>query len=278
MSGPSILWRGLALGAGTPFKVTSIEGWEDLVGVDSEDQPRTRGDGEFDSELWGQARVVTIEGHFVSRDAAPALVAALQAVTGIRNTVDALQITNLDRTLTAFGRIRRRSLPTGMTLNVGLQRYTLQWRCSDPLRYGPQQNPSTGLPTSGTGLTYPLSYPLDYGTPGNPGQIVLDNTTGTADASMLLTVNGSLPLGFEVSSAGQRLTYPVAVPAGQPVVMDTAVGTVKVEGTADRRINLTNADWLRVPAGQAATLQFTSLGGTYDPAATLSAQFRPASW
>jgi hypothetical protein len=89
--------------------------------------------------------------------------------------------------------------------------FALQWRCPDPLRYGSSQSYGPiGLPTSGGGLVYPLVYGLTYGTQGTVGQLTLTNA-GTADASVVFTVTGSLPLGFQISSSdGQRLTFPEA--------------------------------------------------------------------
>jgi hypothetical protein len=53
---------------------------------------------------------------------------------------------------------------------------------------------------------------------------------------------------------------------------------VLAEGSADRRGELTVADWLLVPAGTALTCQFTSLGGAYDPYARLTGVVRPTYW
>lgn len=44
----------------------------------------------------------------------------------------------------------------------------------DPLRYGPAVTVTTGLPTAGGGLAYPIVYPINYGTPGNPGRVVTE--------------------------------------------------------------------------------------------------------
>jgi hypothetical protein len=58
------------------------------------------------------------------------------------------------------------------------------------------------------------------------------------------------------------------VSLGETLTIDTGEGTIVAEGTADRRGNLTVADWIQVPPLSTITLQFTSLGGAYDPAAT----------
>ena len=47
---------------------------------------------------------------------------------------------------------------------------------------------------------------------------------------------------------------------------------------ASRRGSLTSADWMLIPAGGSRTIQFTSLGGVYDPAAQLTATVAEANW
>ena len=163
---------------------------------------------------------------------------------------------------------------------IGRFGWSAQWRCPDPLRYGPPQAAqSTGLPTSGGGLAWPLFTDgfLDWGQPGDPGQITLTNP-GTADAPIPLRVTGPLPGGFEVSADGGRLTYPTDVPAGQTIWIDTGDGSVLAEGTADRRLNLTRADWLLVPAGGSMTLQFTGLGAYSADARLTVPGFQAVYW
>jgi Phage tail protein len=269
-----ITWRGLTLGGDSPYVVQSVSGWDDLPEVRSLSAARARGHGEHVGDQFGGARIVTVEGK-VAGGARDELVRALQDAAPVSSDLEPLTVNMFGRHLTAGARVVRRALTVGLTYGVGETPFALQWRCPDPLRYGPARTASTGLPTSGTGLAYPLTYPLDYGTLGNPGQITLANE-GTADAPVVFDVTGPLG-GFEISAGGRRITYPTAVPAGQTVTVDTGAGTVVVEGTSSRRAHLTAADWLHVPAGTALTVQFTSLGGT-DPAATLTARWSAAYW
>lgn len=287
----TISWRGLTLGGdgGGRYRIQSIEGWEDLPPVRSGDESRARAHGDHAGQQLATGRTITAKGVFVDRDDTLGLFLAMQAATPLRDaddpTLDELTITSRGRTLTSFARVVRRSLPQDIDNNNGTNKWALQWTAPDPLRWGAVQSPlSTGLPTSGGGLVYPLVYPLSYGTGGNPGQITLTNP-GTAPAPIAFQVVGGLPLGWEVSSAGERLTYPVEVPAGQTLFGDTGYGTLLAEGTADRRNNLINADWIQVPAAATdgtpgtSTLQFTSLGGAYDAAAQLLVpQPRGAYW
>lgn len=268
---PEIAWRGQTLGGDSPFRIQSIDGWEDLPPGRSSDEPRSRSHGEHRGQYLAGGRTVTVKGVIVDPGLAAGSVLALQAATPfMADTLDELTITMYGRTLTAFARVERRNLPQDLGYGVGVSSWALQWHAPDPLRYGPLQAPmSTGLPTAGGGVTYPLGPTWTYGDPGDPGRITLTNP-GTAPAPIFMEVTGGLPFGFEVSAAGQRDVYPVEVPAGQVVSIDTGTGAVLAEGTADRRTNLTVADWPHVPPGSSLTLQFASLGGAFDPAARLA--------
>jgi hypothetical protein len=279
MTDTAVTWRGITIGGGGDFHVEEITGWDDLPDITSYDQARSRGHGDHTGSQYARARIVTVSGSIASPTARNTLARALIAGSPVEtDLLEDLSIQTFGQVLTAGARLIRRSLPVGENYAAGVVPFALQWKCPDPLRYGAPQPPiSTGLPTSTGGLVYPLTYGLTYGTAGNPGQVALTNP-GTADAAIVFTVTGGLSSGFEVSAAGQRITYPYEVPAGQTLVIDTAAGSALVEGTADRRGYLTNSDWMQVPAGGSLTVQFTSLGGAYDPAATLTASTRPAYW
>lgn len=279
MADGQITWRGLTFGGDSPFGLTSIAGWEDLSDVADYSEPRARGNGEHVGDLYGRARIVTVEGEIVDQVALGQLVAELRAATSLDSTVRDLSVDLFGVVLTAGARLLRRSVTVdNSSYSFGAAKFALQWRCPDPLRYDAAETTiSTGLPSGGGGLAYPLTYPLDYGAAGTTGNVTLVNG-GTADAPIRFAVRGGLPQGFEISAAGSRLRYPVPVPAGQVIEIDTAAGTVLVEGTASRRQNLTVADWIMVPAGMSLPVQFTSLGGAFDANASLTAIYAAAFW
>lgn len=287
MNATSIVWRGLTLGAGSVFRIRTLEGWEELPPSRYDKRVRARAHGAHPSSVYADERLVVVEGYCWSSTDRDALLKQLQRFTAFGSDIAAepLAITAAGRTLTAGAQLlQARPMLLRGEWGIGRFGWLLQWRCPDPLRYDAAQTLSTGLPVASGGLAYPLAYPLDYGTPGATGQITLSNG-GTADAPIAMQITGSLPQGFEVSAAGQRLTYPVVVPSGQTIGINTDDGTVLIEGTASRRGNLTNAAWMRVPradpvTGQAGilTLQFTSLGGVFDAAARLAATVKPAFW
>lgn len=277
MQPTSVVWRDLSLatGATTPYRIVSLEGWSQRPAARYDKQLRSRAHGAHSSPVWADERIVTVEGRCAAEEERDALFLALDQRFTFDGGEEPLTVSIAGRTLTAAAQLLRYDpIMVAGQWGVGRFGWIAQWRCPDPLRYGPVQPASTGLPTSGGGLVYPLTYGLSYGAAGNPGQIVLAND-GTADAPILFTVTPPAAGGFEISAAGQRLTYPVTT--AETLTIDTGAGTVLAQGTADRRANLTNADWIQVPAGGSITVQFTSLGA-YDGAATLAASWRSASW
>jgi hypothetical protein len=256
-----VVWKGITLGGQGSYIVTDLTGWDELPGLNDLSTPRVRGHGDHLGDQFSQARTVTITGTIVDDPAnRDTLALALVAASTVTSSLDTLAITTFDRQLFASARVTRSMVQAGPTYGVGAVPFALQWKCPDPLRYGPAQaSVSTGLPTTGDGLVYPLVYPLAYGAAGTPGQVTLTNT-GTAPAPFVANVTGSLPNGFELSSAGQRIRYETTVPSGETLTIDTGEGTVVAQGTADRRGNLTVSDWIQVPPLSTITVQFSSLG------------------
>lgn len=282
MQPTSVLWRDLTFttGADATYRILEIEGWEGRPPTRYDKQLRARAHGAHPSAVWADERLPTITGRCWSQEDRDALFADLDRRFSLDGGEEPLTVSVAGRTLTAGAQLLRFD-PALVRDEWGIGRFgwVAQWRCPDPLRYGlPQAWQSTGLPTSGGGLTYPLTYPLSYGAAGVTGQVALTND-GTAPAPFVMEVRGPLPLGFEVSAGGRRLRYETEVPAGETLTIDTATGSVLAQGTADRRTNLTVADWMQVPARSSLTLQFTSLGGTYSALASLAVPgFRSASW
>jgi hypothetical protein len=285
LSKTTVTWRGLTIGAGTRYRMRTLEGWEELPPSRYDKQPRVTAHGAHPSPVYADERIVGVEGYCWTGDDRDALLAALRAYFTYEDDAETLTVDVAGRALTAGAQIIT-AAPKLLRGEWGVGRFgwLLQWRCPDPMRYGPPQSLSTQLPLPGGGLAYPLAYPLDYGAASISGRITLVNP-GTADAPILFTVTGPHDVGFEISAAGKRLTYTAPVPAGQTITLDTATGEVLAEGTASRRGNLAVADWMQIPRADPATgtpgaltVQYTSLGGVRDPAAVLAATVSEAHW
>lgn len=274
-----VMWRDLtfATGQDAPYRLLAVDGWESTPPPRYDKVNRSRAHGAHPSPVWAEERVVTVEGRCWSQDDRDSLLRELKARMTFDGGEEPLTISLGGLTLTAAAQFLRCD-PAVVAGEWGIGRFgwAAQWRCPDPLRYGAEQTAVTGLPTFGGGLSYPLSYPLNYGAAVNPGVVTLTNP-GTAPAGILFTVTGPLPGGFQLSAGNDLITYPTAVPAGQVITVDTTTGHVLAEGTSDRRSDLSQADWMQIPPGGQLTVRFTSLGG-YEADASLQATTRAAYW
>ena len=161
--------------------------------------------------------------------------------------------------------------------------FAIDMLAPDPLRYGPDVPESIGLPTSGGGIVYPVTYPIGYGAAGYPGQITVSNP-GTAGTYSLLEITGGLAGGFELTevTTGQVIRFERPIPAGSTVYLNPRTGRASIDGQSDVSGYLTRSEWWSVPAASGGipgsrVVQFNAIGAaTGTP--TLTARTAPAYW
>jgi hypothetical protein len=125
-------------------------------------------------------------------------------------------------------------------------------------------------------LSFPLSFPLSFGTPGIPGVVTVTNT-GEAVAWPTYTVTGPVTAPIITNTTSGRVLQwasSFTLEAGQTMVVDCDARSVTVNGAA-RRDTLRVADWAPLTVG-ANVIVFNG-SGTYDPAAGLTVRWR-SSW
>lgn len=148
----------------------------------------------------------------------------------------------------------------------GLASYELVMVARDPVKYGSARVLSTGLPTAGGGLEYPLHSPagaLFYGANGNLGRVTLTNA-GTAAVWPSVVVSGGLTAGFYIQrlDTGQVVRYDRVVPDGSTLSIDFRTGEVLVDGISDGSTYLTRSEFFSIGPGVSADVQFNAIGGS----------------
>ncbi|TFD41757.1 hypothetical protein E3T37_03640 [Cryobacterium sp. TMT2-10] len=153
----------------------------------------------------------------------------------------------------------------------------------DPLRYGPAVSVSTGLPTPGGGIAYPVPYPISYGTPGDPGRVLTLNT-GAAETFSMLEVTGGMSGGFELVEGvtNSTLRFERPIPDGSTIYLNPRTGRVSMDGPSDVSRYLTRSEFWSVPAAVGGApgsrlIQFNSLG-VVTGTPILTARTSPANW
>ncbi|WP_399088034.1 phage distal tail protein [Streptomyces sp. BBFR2] len=283
----------LLLGPGTAYRWRTLTGWEETPGLDSGTTARADAHGAFPGALLAQPRTITLDDIVIRapRDQLGATLAALNRATAIRDDEQPLVIHLDDRgPLLVFARVLRRAVPVGVGYRVGtVTGAAVQFEASDPRRYSvAEQRLTTSLPMREPGLDWHLDpgpeslrWPLDFGAPGSTGGLSAVNE-GDADTHPTVVFRGPVELPSLTNLAtGAAVEYDLALTEGDELTVDTAAGTVTLNGTASR---LYTATARSVPE-QTFTLcpgttafAFRAAPGAVDPRAAAVLRWRSAYW
>jgi len=282
----------LRLGPGTPFDFSVLDGVDELPELRTSDEPRPWAHGTWEGDDWADGRTITwtleVEAVGEASDAALAALRAVMVPTKTGSPVPLwFNLPPMGGLVRWDVKVRRHRLlkdATWVRREGGTQE--AQFFAPDPAGYGPGRSASTGFAELAGGLAFDLftdgqgsttGY-LEFGEQGSSGRVDLDNP-GNAETWPVLEVAGPSPsAGFEIVDVptGRRLRYVGVVPAGSVLTIDTAAGSVLLDGVADRSGLLTVREWAPVPKQGATSLAFLTLGET--TAATLRAVWAPAWW
>ncbi|MFF9704090.1 phage distal tail protein [Streptomyces griseofuscus] len=276
----------LLLGPGTPYRWRTLTGWGDLPALDSGSVQRADSHGAFPGLLLAQSRTIGVDGLVVRAPAAQIgeVVGRLEAGTVPRVDEIPLVVWVDERgPLLVYARATRRAVPTTAGYRLGtITGGAIEWVASDPRRYAVgEQILTASLPASEPGLAWPLTWPLDYGTPGSTGRLTVANT-GTAATHPVVEFRGPVTAPSLVNvDTGDALEYDLPLAAGDVLVVDTGAGTVTLNGTASRLSTATSRSvpeqTFTIPPGT-TTFMFRAAPGSTDPAASVAVRYRAAYW
>ena len=275
-------WRSVLLSgsimAGDYF-VRSIEGWEELPPYSTDAIPNAGRHGSLDAPIHFGDRTVTVTGWCWDKASRNHLLRGLRVNTSpLVDTTETgwLTVTDAGLTLSAKARVVRAGAVDRAGWALGRFGWSVQWLCTDPLRYGQEQNAFSVMAPPVSGLVYPVTYPVTY--PTNPigGQVTLYNE-GDASSPAVFTLQGPLdtPGVINVASSA-RQEFPLSLAAGDRLVIDTALGGAFLNG--EFRSPTAASDLcvdLEVPSGSST---WQALGTPTGSGASLSVSFRPAYW
>lgn len=216
-----------------------INGWEDLPAVDSSNTLRPSSHGAWvGKKLLGQ-RIITWKGRFAaSREDWETEIKRLRSAFSPALGTEEYTIVIRTRTETkmSFGTVTARAIPMNYQYGYYGAQVTIQFECSDPRRYSLGENTVfISMPSLTTdGLDYPLVYPLDYGAEITASQLIVLND---GDAPSPVTLNFVGPVTNPVlinQTTGERLGFDIVLAEEDTLTVDTRLGTVLLNGTADR--------------------------------------------
>lgn len=268
---------------GVQLVFNSVSGWFGGAGVRSSFTPRPADHGSFAGPVFRDNLTPTFSGwaYADTRDQVAAKLMRLCAALADGHvgtvTVDdpSIGALSIQAQLAAAPQI-------AWDANQNTWMWQLQVVATDPLKYGPQQSVSTGLPSPGSGgLVWPLfdgTGKLEWGTPGDPGRVTLTNP-GTADTWPQFQVAGTVLGGVVLTDvdSGRQIVWRGDVPAGANLlIIDSSSGHAYINGSL-QDTQLTVKQWFPVPAGGSSTVQFSTLGSA-GQSGSLTALFAPAYW
>lgn len=249
---------------GCDWILTSEKGWfgKPAIKTNRMDKPASR--GAIIGSEHPAARVVTLAGRMSAPDA-PTMRNAEDQLLGICADSSTLYpITCTDErglTLTALCKLDGEILFTPVAASTA--DFSIQLVCPDPRKFA--QNPTVvtaGLQAATVGgVTYPVGYPVNYGTPGISGSLTLPNA-GTAEADIIFTIQGPVtnPMLADPRT-GNTVTYMSALAANDQLVINTQTGRVLLNGV-DRRSLLAVTKWPRISKNDTLQLVFSSSNGS----------------
>lgn len=237
---------GLLLGAGTPYDVIELDGWDDMPPLSLTDVDRPAQAGAWAGPMYPQPRVLTLTlgvsgtvGGIGTVTVAQyaANVAALRKATnpaGSDTTVESPFVVQLaGQQLQATVRCQQRVMPTTQGYSSpGLDRVTLQLVATDSRRYSPTvQSASCGLASTSGGLAYPITYPITWGTV-SPGTLTITNSGDTpTPPTLTITGPGTTP-AIVRQDTGQILLFNLTLSTTDVLVVNTLDGTVTLNGAS----------------------------------------------
>lgn len=273
----SASFNGLSFGSGQSIKIVEAAGFDDLPAIRKGDIPRSADHGEFLGSDWLDSRVVTFTLRIVGQSSQAnldALIDSLRQATIVQNAQELALVLNGNRQINA--RPSKRSIPDPIEeWGAWTCSPVLEFMATDPRIYDAAlQSPTTGLPTSSGGMTFPATFPLGFGAAASGGYIFATNY-GTFDSRPLATIQGPVvnPQIQNVTT-GQTLGFSITLASTDTLAVDFNARTVILNGTASRYNAITTgSSWFTLAPGS-STIRF--LASTYQAGALLTLQYRSA--
>lgn len=238
-----------------------LDGWYGIDGVDLGFSRRPNAPGAFAPvKTFPDARTISIEGDYFGADRAAAL-RMREDLAALYNEGRPVVMTVADDLRTTSRIVYVDTVDFPWTIHPEFE-YTIDVKAPDPRRYGDVVISSTGLAAPGTGLSWPIVWPVNWGTIGESGRANAANAGNAETISKYVVSNGEMPDGFDLVNVatGERLSYLGPVTVGTVVTLDTATRSALINGSGPGSRFLASPQWWSVPARSSAEIQFLARG------------------
>lgn len=260
---------------GVHWHCATLSGW-DGTDVKVTVSPREADHGSWLSPVYMAERVITLAGKAFAPDMA-SLDRAIDRLTAAASLTDTT-LTVWDST-PRQATVRRSGKPLAERLTDRVADWSLLLTAADPRRYGVTLlSGQTGLPVTSGGRATPYTPPYTLTGASASGQIICANP-GTLDTRPLITITGPVTapqvLAQMPDGTVRPLAYSQTLGAGDVLVIDVDGKDATLNGVVSRRRFLSvPLGWPAIPASSTAV--FTFAAASYNAAALLTVQWRPA--
>lgn len=240
-----------------------LEGWYGVDNVDLALVTRPNAPGAFAPvQTFPDARPISIEGDYFGSSRADGL-AMRETLAALYNDGLPVRMTVADDLRTTTREVLVAAVTFPWTIHQEFE-FAIDMTAADPRRYEAEVAVSTMLAAPGTGLVWPVVWPVNWGTIGVNGKVAVANPGNTETISRFVVGGGEMPDGFVIVNAttGERLTYLGPVTAGTTITLDTATRTALINGSGPGSRFLASPQWWSIPPRSSIDVQFLALGST----------------
>lgn len=257
LASPTYTLDGLTLNAvddfGVSWIVTDESGWSDGAPIRLTTSDKEGADGGRSGPPLLGPRLISLKGKAIAPDRITMLAAKDRLHTLAMGTRGAYPLVVAEAHLTRRALVKPFAEPKARDGGEKRFDYEINVRADDPLRYA--VDPTTGAttlpPDSQGGVTFPLTFPWTFGTPGvNTDTAMYLTNAGNTDVLPVLTINGPVVNPSVQNVTTNRITaLGISLVASESLVLDFTAKTVLLNGTANRRRSLlpTSTWWPLVP-------------------------------
>lgn len=229
----------------------SLGAWYSLSADKSERRERPTAHGAFRARRsLRSALTFEVVAHFVGGSPAE-LVEALEYIGALgADGPIVMRVTDHVRTTEREVSVIDIDVPSYQSRRINT--VTISLWAADPRRYSVgDQWVSGSMPEEATsGLTWPIRWPLIWGTGGaSDGRLTLTNHGTKASAPVYRVYGGFDSVELVEISSQQRIGFDLIVPAGSYVEIDFRTRRATLNGQSDVSRYLTFREWWTVPAG-----------------------------
>lgn len=236
---------------------TAMLGWTDGTAVRRDTSVHPVSSGDFKEPYTFSSRLIALSGTAVAQNRAE-LQTMRDKLVGLFSAGEYTEIsveTSADTRYTVVGLVGTVSW-TQQLDNIAA--FKIDLYAPDPCIYGIPKVAQAGADIVVGGLSYPLTYSLNYNLSGQDTAQTIQNK-GNADSWPVFKVTGDYYSGFSIEdNLGSVITYTGMVTYAAPVTIDTARGTATQNGT-DKTTLINRRDWFSIPAGKTIQPKFTPI-------------------